>query len=57
MDVLITFLQNIFGSFFDAFEYLASKLLNDLPVIFGLSMGNWVLLFMATSIILGDFLQ
>ena len=56
MTTLTQFIQNMFGAIFDTFEFLASNLM-QMPVIFGLGMGYWVLLFMSMSIILGDFIH
>lgn len=57
MTDLTNFLTNIFGSFLDAVEFWATKLLYELPTIFGLRMGTWILLFMVVGILLGDFID
>ena len=56
MTTLTQFIQNMFGAIFDTFELLASNLMQR-PVVFGLGMGYWVLLFMSMGIILGDFIH
>ena len=57
MSDLTIFITSIFGSWFDAIEFWATKLLWELPNVFGLSFGAWILLFMVVGIILGDFID